>query len=80
MVRSHLEVLASTLIVGRMVALECSVDDIPNLDKLAGRLNGRIPSGGSGKGGLEISRQELDEIISREVMQWSTWVMHTMMI
>ena len=49
----------------RMVALECSVDDIPNLDKLAGRLNGRIPSGGSGKGGLEISRQELDEIISR---------------
>ena len=28
----------------RMVALECSVDDIPNLDKLAGRLNGRIPS------------------------------------
>ena len=49
----------------RMVALECSVDDIPNLDKLAGRLNGRIPSGGSGKGGLEISRRELDEIISR---------------
>ena len=48
-----------------MVALECSVDDIPNLDKLAGRLNGRIPSGGSGKGGLEISRRELDEIISR---------------
>ena len=49
----------------RMVALECSVDDIPNLDKLAGRLNGRIPSGGSGKGGLNINRQELDEIISR---------------
>ena len=64
-----------------MVALECSVDDIPNLDKLAGRLNGRIPSGGSGKGGLEISRRELDEIISRvEVTLWSTWVMHTMMI
>ena len=49
----------------RRVALECSVDVIPNLDKLAGRLNGRIPSGGSGKGGLEISRRELDEIISR---------------
>ena len=49
----------------RLVALDCSVDDIPNIDKLAGRLNGRIPSGGSGKGGLKITRQELDEIISR---------------
>lgn len=49
----------------RMVALECSVDDIPNIDRLAGRLNGRIPSGGSGKGGLDISVQELDDIISR---------------
>jgi len=49
----------------RLMALDCSVDDIPNIDKLAGRLNGRIPSGGSGKGGLDISRQDLDEIISR---------------
>lgn len=49
----------------RMVALDCSVDDIPNLDKLAGRLNGRIPSGGSGKGGLDINKQDLNEIISR---------------
>ena len=49
----------------RMVSLDCSIDDIPNIDKLAGRLNGRIPSGGSGKGGLDISRQELSEIISR---------------
>ena len=49
----------------RMVALECSIDDIPNIDKLAGRLNGRIPSGGSGKGGLDISRNDLSEIISR---------------
>jgi tRNA-splicing ligase RtcB len=48
-----------------MVALECSVDDIPNLDRLAGRLNGRIPSGGSGKGGLDITQRDLDEIISR---------------
>ena len=31
----------------RMVSLDCSIDDIPNIDKLAGRLNGRIPSGGS---------------------------------
>ena len=49
----------------RLMALDCSVDDIPNIDKLAGRLNGRIPSGGSGKGGLDISRQDLNEIISR---------------
>tara|TARA_B110001452_G_C15224860_1_gene424537 strand:+ start:714 stop:2129 length:1416 start_codon:yes stop_codon:yes gene_type:complete len=49
----------------RLIALDCSVDDIPNIDKLAGRLNGRIPSGGSGKGGLDISRQELNEIVSR---------------
>ncbi|MGY8745227.1 MAG: RtcB family protein [Candidatus Poseidoniales archaeon] len=49
----------------RLMALDCSVDDIPNIDRLAGRLNGRIPSGGSGKGGLDISRQDLDEIISR---------------
>ena len=49
----------------RLMALDCSVDDIPNIDRLAGRLNGRIPSGGSGKGGLDISRQDLNEIISR---------------
>lgn len=49
----------------RMIALDCHVSDIPNIDKLAGRLNGRIPSGGSGKGGLDINRRELDEIISR---------------
>ncbi len=49
----------------RLIALDCSVDDIPNIDKLAGRLNGRIPSGGSGKGGLDISRQDLNEIVSR---------------
>ena len=49
----------------RMIALECTVDDIPNIDKLAGRLNGRIPSGGSGKGGLDISKTDLDDIILR---------------
>ena len=49
----------------RLMALDCSVDDIPNIDKLAGRLNGRIPSGGSGKGGLDISKQDLNDIISR---------------
>jgi tRNA-splicing ligase RtcB len=49
----------------RLMALDCSVDDIPNIDKLAGRLNGRIPSGASGKGGLDISKQDLNDIISR---------------
>ena len=49
----------------RMIALECSVEDIPNLDKLAGRLNGRIPSGGAGKGGLDITQRDLDEIVIR---------------
>ena len=49
----------------RLIALDCSVDDIPNIDRLAGRLNGRIPSGGSGKGGLDIKKQDLKEIISR---------------
>lgn len=49
----------------RLVALDCSVDDIPNIDRLASRLNGRIPSGGSGKGGLNISERDLDEILSR---------------
>ena len=32
---------------------------------MAGRLNGRIPSGGSGKGGLDITQRELDEIVTR---------------
>lgn len=49
----------------RMLALDCKITDIPNIDKLAGRLNGRIPAGGSGKGGLDISLRDLDEIISR---------------
>ena len=49
----------------RLMALDCSVDDIPNIDKLAGRLNGRIPSGGSGKGGLDINKQDLKDIVSR---------------
>lgn len=49
----------------RLVALECSIDDIPDVDRLSRRLNGRIPSGGSGKGGLDISDRDLDEILIR---------------
>jgi len=51
----------------RLVALDCSKDDIPDIDRLGRRLNGRIPSGGSGKGGLDISERDLDEILSRGI-------------
>ena len=47
----------------RVMALDATLDDIPNLKKLAGRLAGRIPAGASGKGGLDISPQQLDQII-----------------
>ena len=59
----------------RMVALDCSVDDIPNIDRLAGRLNGRIPSGGSGKGGLEIQITIYKKLSQGEQMQWLTLVL-----
>ena len=36
----------------RFLALEATANDIPNIKKLAGRLAGRIPAGGSGKGAL----------------------------
>ena len=36
----------------RFLALDATAKDIPNLKKLAGRLAGRIPAGGSGKGVL----------------------------
>ncbi len=49
----------------RMIALDCSVDDNPKIDNLAGRLNRRIPTRGSGKGGLDINKQELNDIIHR---------------
>ena len=49
----------------RLLALDLTVDQIPNLKKLASRLKGRIPAGGSGKGGVELGVSDLDEIISR---------------
>lgn len=48
----------------RVMALDATIDDIPNLNKLAGRLSGRIPAGASGKGGLDITPQQLQQIIS----------------
>lgn len=47
----------------RMLALDATETDIPNLKKLAGRLSGRIPAGASGKGGLPINERQLDELI-----------------
>ena len=49
----------------RFMALDATVDDVPNLKKLAGRLAGRIPAGGSGKGGVDITTQNLQEILQR---------------
>ena len=47
----------------RMLALDATLADVPNLKKLAGRLAGRIPAGGSGKGGVDISTQGLSELL-----------------
>ena len=47
----------------RAVALNLSVDEIPNLTKLASRLNGRIPAGGSGKGGVKMTSQQLESVL-----------------
>ena len=49
----------------RMLALDATESDIPNLKKLAGRLAGRIPAGASGKGGLEINARQLDDLVQR---------------
>ena len=38
----------------RVLALDATIDDVPNIKKLAGRIAGRIPAGASGKGGLDI--------------------------
>ena len=47
----------------RVLALEATIDDIPNIKKLAGRIAGRIPAGASGKGGLDINMNDLDQLI-----------------
>ena len=47
----------------RFMALEATIDDVPNIKKLAGRLAGRIPAGGSGKGGVDITKSDLQEIL-----------------
>jgi tRNA-splicing ligase RtcB len=49
----------------RFLALDATLKDVPNLKKLAGRLAGRIPAGGSGKGGVDLTSQNLNEILQR---------------
>ena len=49
----------------RCLVLDATLDDVPNLKRLAGRLGGRIPAGGSGKGRLDLKRHELDDILMR---------------
>ena len=43
----------------RVLALDATIDDIPNIKKLGGRLAGRIPAGASGKGGLAIDMPKI---------------------
>jgi tRNA-splicing ligase RtcB len=47
----------------RFLALDATLEDVPNLKKLAGRLAGRIPAGGSGKGGIELTSSQLQDIL-----------------
>jgi len=46
----------------RVLALEATIDDIPNIKKLGGRIAGRIPAGASGKGGLDINMSEIKQL------------------
>ena len=53
-------------------ALNVTVDEIPNLGKLASRLNGRIPAGGSGKGGINITEQQLESVLQGGLSELET--------
>ena len=46
----------------RVLALEATIDDVPNIKKLGGRIAGRIPAGASGKGGLDINMAEIRQL------------------
>ena len=43
----------------RVLALDATIDDVPNIKKLGGRIAGRIPAGASGKGGLDIDMPQI---------------------
>ena len=46
----------------RVLALDATIDDVPNIKKLGGRIAGRIPAGASGKGGLEINLDQIKNL------------------
>ena len=46
----------------RVLALDATIDDVPNIKKLGGRIAGRIPAGASGKGGLEINLDQIKHL------------------
>ena len=48
----------------RALALDITKDDINDLARLSRRLKGRIPAGASGKGGVDIGDQDLDQLVS----------------
>ena len=47
----------------RVMALDATIDDVPNIKKLGGRLAGRIPAGASGKGGLDINMAQIKNLV-----------------
>ncbi len=48
----------------RLCALDLELSDLRDMKKLGRRLKGRIPAGPSGKGGVEINRNQLDSLLS----------------
>jgi len=46
----------------RVLALEATINDVPDVKKLGSRLAGRIPAGASGKGGLEINLHDVNNL------------------
>ena len=47
----------------RMLAFDMMADDLPDPAKFARRLGGRVPSGTSGRGGVDLSAQDLTNVL-----------------
>ena len=58
----------------RALALDITKDDIKDLARLSRRLKGRIPAGASGKGGVDIGDQDLDQLVSEGQKPPLNWV------
>ena len=48
----------------RLCALDLELSDLKDMKKLGRRLKGRIPAGPSGKGGVEVNRNQIDSLLS----------------